>query len=364
MARVTRGAICVSLLVVVSHSAFNTGVCAQGGYAQQPPVYQQGAPVQGYPAQPMYQGQVQTGVYGQPPQPFGGQPGYGQAPYRQAPYGQPGYGQPPGYPPAQPGFIQQGGYPPAGAYGAPQQYLPPQGGYLQGNVAVIAAGTHFQAQLKNSIDSGSSQDGEEIQAGLSSPLYANGVPVVPAGSRLVGQITNVVSAKRFQAGANGRVDIRFTAIETPDGRRFPLSASVDSSELRLTGGTTAGRIGKGLATTAVGAGAGALFGTALGPMVGATSPGSVWRSVGMGAAFGTALGAGAGAIGGVVRKGSEVKIPAGTDLPVQLDESLQVAGGPPPVQQPYGGYPGGYQGGYPAGNPAPVQQSVGGYSPE
>jgi len=240
---------------------------------------------------------------------------------------QDGYGQqPPVYQPAQPGFVQPAGY------GA--QHLPPVGGYLQGNVAVIAAGTRFQAQLKNSIDSGCSQVGEEIQATLNSPLYANGAPVVPAGSRLVGQITNVVAAKRFQAGANGRVDIRFTAIETPDGRRFPLSASVDTSELKLSGGTSAGRVGRGLATAAVGAGSGALVGTSLGPIVGATADGRVGRSTGMGAAAGTAIGTGAGAAGGVVRKGSEVKIPAGTALPILLDESLQVSGGPPPLQKP------------------------------
>src|SRR5262249_35558519 len=97
-----------------------------------------------------------------------------------------------------------------------------------------------------------------------------------------------------------------------------------------------------------------------GPTVGATADGRVGRSTGMGATFGTAIGAGAGAVGGVVRKGSEVKIPAGTALPILLDESLQVAGGPPPVQQPYGGsFPGGYQGG-----PAPVKQPVGGSTPE
>lgn len=287
------------------------------------------------------------------------QPGY----TGQSTFTQPGSFAPPAGYVLPPNFVQPGGY---SAAPAPNQYgqagtYPPTGGYLQGGVAVVAAGTRFQAQLKNSIDSASSQLGEEVQATLTSPLYANGTEVIPAGSHLIGQITNVISAKRFQFGANGRVDIRFTQVETPDGRRFPLSASVVSNELRLTGGTTAGRFGKGLATVGVGAAAGALFGTALGPIVGATSHGSAGRGTGMGAIFGTAIGATAGGVGAVARKGSEVKIIAGTMLPVQLDESLQVTvNAAQPMQNPYAPYQGG---GYTNPYYPPVQQPAGGFYP-
>lgn len=355
MGRATAAAIAVTLALTGATSGAARGqgayqeqpqgayqVAPQGGYQGQPQGYPGSTPPGAYQAPSMYQGQVQTGIYGQPPA-YGGQPG--------------GYPPAAGYPPVyQQGAAQGQYYPPQGG-APPSQYYPPPGGYLQGGAAIIAAGTHFQAALKNSIDSGSSQVGEEIQATLNSPLYSNGAPVVPAGSRLIGQITNVVSARRFQFGANGRVDIRFTSIETPDGRRFPLSASVDTSQLRLSGGSTGGRVGKGLMTVGAGAAAGALFGTALGPIVGATSDGRAGKATGMGAVFGTAIGAGAGAVGAAARKGSEVKIPAGTALPIQLDESLQVTtGGPPPVQQPYGGYPGGYA--------PPVTQPAGGYYPQ
>lgn len=216
-------------------------------------------------------------------------------------------------------------------YGA-QYATPPALPSLQGGLAIVAAGTHFRAELKNTLNSGSTQRGEQVQATLGEPLYSNGAEVIPAGSRIIGSVTNVISAKRFKAGANGKIDIRFTAIETPDGRRFPLSASVDGKQVHLTGGTTGGRVGKGLMTTAVGAGGGAALGTALGAIVGATGGGSVGKSTAMGAVFGTAIGGGAGAVGAVVRKGSEVKLPAGLSIPIQLDQSLQVT---PPAQQPY-----------------------------
>lgn len=216
----------------------------------------------------------------------------------------------------------QGGYPPRGM--RPNGYGNP---ILQGRVAVIEAGRQFEGKLRNTIDSGSTQPGEVVEATLSEPIYSGNVEVIPAGSRVLGQVTNVVSARRFRFGANGKVDIKFTEIQTPDGRRFPLSASVDSNRISLSGGTTAGRVGKGLATAGVGAASGALLGTALGAIVGGTAGGPVGRSTAMGAVFGTALGGGIGVVGAGVRKGSEVKITAGSELPIQLDGDLQISSG-------------------------------------
>lgn len=326
--------------------AVTTAQAVTGGGSPPPNL----ASTQSGAAPPAFQGRVSEQGYNQPPY-AGGQPGYppAQMPYQAG--AQQAY-----LPPMPPQYPQQGGYPPP---------------YLSGRVAVVAAGTKLQASLKNTLNSGSTQPGEAVEATLGSPIYSGGVEVVPAGSKLTGQVTNVVSAKRFKFGANGKIDIRFTQIETPDGRRVPLSASIDDTELRLTGGTTAGRVGKGLVTTGVGAAGGAALGTALGAIVGATGRGQVGRSTGMGAVFGTALGGGVGAVGAVVRKGSEITIPAGSNLPIQLDESMQVAASAPPPPQygnPYGGGYGGYpppQQGYPPppqnGYPPPPQ---GGYYPQ
>lgn len=331
----------------------------QNGFAPNTPPAQNGYGQQNNPA---FQGRVSEQGYAAPPAmpPNYGQPGYPQMQSQMPPSNQysGGASSAPGYPPP----MQQ-------QYAQPGQYQQPaQNPYLAGRISVVSAGTKFQANLKNTLDSGSTQPGEPVEATLGSPIFANGVEVVPAGSKLIGQVTNVVSAKRFKFGANGKIDIRFTQVETPDGRKVPLAASVDDNQLRLTGGTTAGRVGKGLVTTGVGAAGGAALGTALGAIVGATGRGQVGRSTGMGAAFGTALGGGVGAVGAVVRKGSEVTITAGTILPVQLDESLQIAGAAPPPQ--YGGqYNGGGYGGYPPPPPngyAPPPQNAypaqGGYS--
>lgn len=286
--------------------------------------------------------------------PNGPQPGYPGGQYRpgnyqqsqQQPYGQsllPGQvtkSQPdysPNYSSAQP--------PPYSGYGAA---APP----LQGGVAEVAAGTKFRAQLKTSIDSGTARSGEQVEATIGDPIYVNGNPVVPAGSRLVGTITDAVSAKRFRAGANGKIEFRFTSIETPDGRRFPLSASVDG--IRLSGGSAAGRVGKGVAATAIGAGSGALLGTAIGAIVGGAGGGrNVGQAIGVGALVGTAIGGGVGVVGGVVRKGSEIKLNAGMSLPLKLDQTLQVTNAP--AQQGYPAQQYGYGAGAPQYNYQPPQ---------
>lgn len=335
---------------------------------------------QGMPVQPVYNGAPPYGAggYGYPPQQFQArvtqqvaatappvyppaqpqylpppqyQPQYPPpAPYQAGAYAQPG----PGYPPLQGGYAQQAPYPPPGAA-------------LQGRVTTVASGTQFQATLKNGLDSETTVVGEPVEATLSAPILQGGVAVVPAGSKVLGSVTNVVSARRFKFGANGKIDIKFTSVETPDGRKIPLSASIDENSLSLSGGTTGGRIGKSLLTTGVGAGGGAALGTALGAIVGATGGGQVGRSTGMGAAFGTALGGGVGLVGAGVRKGSELKIKAGSSLPVKLTDNMQVTAAVPvyaPPQQ-YPGYPQGYappQQTFP-GPQYPLQQPQAGYYP-
>ncbi|RTL46157.1 MAG: hypothetical protein EKK48_02130 [Candidatus Melainabacteria bacterium] len=335
------------------------GMPPQVGYSGTPPY---GANGYGYPPQ-QFQARVSQQVAASPPPiyPPQAQPQYLPPPQYQpqyppaAPYQTGAYAQPvPGYPPLQGGYAQPAPYPPPGAP-------------LQGRVTTVASGTQFQATLKNGLDSETTVVGEPVEATLAAPILQGGVEVVPAGSKVLGSVTNVVSAKRFKFGANGKIDIKFTSVETPDGRKIPLSASIDENSLSLSGGTTGGRVGKSLLTTGVGAGGGAALGTALGAIVGATGGGQVGRSTGMGAAFGTALGGGVGLVGAGVRKGSEIKIKAGSSLPVKLTDNMQVTAAMPVYAPPpqYGGYPQGYappQQAYP-GPQYPLQQPPAGYYP-
>ena len=175
----------------------------------------QGYPPNGYQPAP-YQGRVlQQGQ--------GGYPQYQPAPYQQPAYLPQNYAAPPGagYMTPQPGYPQPG-YPLSGNYPPPAPYAmaPPAG-----MVIVIAVGTHFQAALKTSIDSGTTQPGAVVEAVLNAPLVNSGREVVPAASKITGTASKVVSAKSLKLAENGKIELKFTVLETPDGRKFNLNAA-------------------------------------------------------------------------------------------------------------------------------------------
>ncbi len=200
---------------------------------------------------------------------------------------------------------------------------------LQGQVSFVPAGTPVPVIINEALGSEFSSVGQTFNATLTAPLYAGSQLVAGPGSTVQGQIVAVESAAR--ASKPGSIDIRLSSVITPDGRRYPLSAKVDTNTFSLSadGGTLSGVV-KG---TAVGAGAGALSG-----LVGAAISGG---SKGKAAAIGTGIGGGIGLLGGALRKGQDFVLKAGSQVPFILDQPLQINAAPnSQVQQylPQGGY--------------------------
>ncbi|MBI4532511.1 MAG: S-layer homology domain-containing protein [Candidatus Melainabacteria bacterium] len=224
--------------------------------------------------------------------------------------------------------------------GQVERQLAAPGAYLQGNVTVLDAGTHFRAVLNNTLNSSYNQVGEEFLATIIEPVTLGGVEVIPVGSKLVGQITHVVSAKNFHFSTNGSIDVKFIAVQTPDGRKFPLVARVDVKQMRAAGGVNSGPVGTTVKKTSQGAVKGAKWGGIAGGIYGATtgSARKTLQSAGVGAIAGSIVGAGAGLVGAGVQKGQDVNVPAGTSIPVQLDEPLQLTGASAPTQSTGGGF--------------------------
>lgn len=215
--------------------------------------------------------------------------GFDQPPQRQAPSGfaDPGYGQ------------------------APNQRQP-----LRGRVVVAPAGASFEARISTVLGSGLNSVGDVVAATVSTPLIVGNEVVIPAGSRVIGQVTEVTSARRFMAGQGGKINIRFTSIETPNGQRYPLSAAVDETRFSLSGTASKGtRTAQAAKKAAVGAGVGALSG-----LVGAAISGG---KKGKAAAIGSGIGAGIGLGKAVYDRGEEVVIQSGTILPIRLQQALQ-----------------------------------------
>lgn len=190
---------------------------------------------------------------------------------------------------------------------------------LTGRISIIPASTAFTGTLTTPISSEMNRVGDTVSLNVDQPLVStDNVVIVPWGSRIVGRVTEVEPAG--MTGKVGRMAIGFTEIQTPDGRRIPIEASIATEKKVLEGGTTKGRVMKALGTAAVGAGLGAALGTAMGPLSGG--------KVGKGAIYGTALGAGVGALGAAVQKGKEVVVTTGDKLEIRLDKPIQIETGP------------------------------------
>ena len=189
---------------------------------------------------------------------------------------------------------------------------------LKGRVVVAPAGSKFEATLATTLSSGINRVGDIVSATVSAPLVVGADVLIPAGSQAIGQVVNAVPARRFRAGSGGVLEIRFTAIQTPDGQRYPLSASVDTTQFKLQAETGGSRLAKGAGKAAVGAGLGAALGTAIGAIAGGMPGRGAWS--------GAAIGGGTGALTALASKGAELVLNGGTRIPILLDQSLQVLG--------------------------------------
>ena len=187
---------------------------------------------------------------------------------------------------------------------------------LRGKVVVAPAGSRFDATLVTTLSSGINRVGDIVTATVSSPLVTGSDIVIASGSQLIGQVVNAIPAKRFRAGSGGLLEIRFTSIQTPDGQRYPLSASVDTTQFKLQAETGGSRLAMGVGKAAVGAGLGAALGTAIGAIAGGMPGRGAWS--------GAAIGGGLGALNAVASKGAELVLESGVQIPVLLDQSLQV----------------------------------------
>ncbi|MDX2084060.1 MAG: hypothetical protein SFZ03_01560 [Candidatus Melainabacteria bacterium] len=225
----------------------------------------------------------------------------------------------------------------SGGYAPPPQQLSQNLPPLQGRVSTVPAGTPMMVTVQQQISSEYARPGDRITATLGNPLASGAGVVVPAGSMVEGQVVSAVKAGR--GGRNGQLEVRFTTAMLPTGQRVPLSAKIQTEDGTglIKGGTKLGRLGTSALYTGGGAAAGAVLGTALGPLSGGR--------VGRGAIYGTAVGAGLGALGALANKGEEAILPAGQPINLVLEQPLTLSGdagamnsGYTMPQQPTSGY--------------------------
>lgn len=164
----------------------------------------------------------------------------------------------------------------------------------------LPAGTALRLQLRSAVASDSSRVEDAVRAELHQAVSVDGATVLPAGTQVVGTVTDVERSGRVKGRA--RVAYRFNSL-TVGGERYDIATAPLSHRAEATKGEDATKI-------AIGAGAGAAIGALLGG--------------GDGAAKGAVVG-GAGGTGVVLAtRGEEVRLGSGATVTTRLTAPLTV----------------------------------------
>jgi hypothetical protein len=164
----------------------------------------------------------------------------------------------------------------------------------------VPSGTTLRLELKSSVASDTSKVEDTVRAVLRQAVTVEGKTVIPAGTEVVGTVTDVERSGRVKGLAH--VAYRFTSIRH-DRERYDIRTSTISHEAKPTKKKDATKI-------AIGAGAGAALGSILGG--------------GSGAAKGAAIGGGAGTGAVLATRGDEVRLGPGADVSTRLTSPLTV----------------------------------------
>ncbi len=210
--------------------------------------------------------------------------------------------------------ADQNGAQPPSTY--PQQVAPAPMGADQ-----VPANTEMHATLDTPLSSKTSKPGDRFTATIQDPVRgSNGSVIVPAGSRVEGEVSEAEEGKTLAAlRGKGKLSLRFRDIALPSGQTVPLTAtlvSVNSTNGKNTkkadeeGQIQSGTQGKDVAKD-VGIGAG--IGTVAGLVFG-------------GPLKGLAIGALAGGGYVLATKGKEVELPAQTGMVIRLDQPISGTG--------------------------------------
>jgi hypothetical protein len=164
----------------------------------------------------------------------------------------------------------------------------------------IPAGTTLRLKLRSAIASDTSRVEDTVRAELRQAVAVDGQPILPAGTEVVGTVTDVKRSGRVKGRA--LVAYRFESLRA-EGERYDIKTAQLSQQAAASKGDDAKKIG-------IGAGAGAALGAIFGG--------------GSGAAKGAAIG-GAGGTGVVLAtRGKEVHVAPGAEVTTRLTAPLTV----------------------------------------
>ena len=165
----------------------------------------------------------------------------------------------------------------------------------------VPANTALALELLTPLSSETTTLETPVKARLKQAINVDGYTILPVGTQLAGNVTEVESAGRVKG--RSRLAFAFTDVTVPGGAREKLKTSPVVVEGESTKGQDAAKIG-------VGAGVGAVIGGILGG--------------GSGAAKGAAIGGGAGTGVVLATKGKEVTLAEGADVATTLADPFEL----------------------------------------
>ena len=169
--------------------------------------------------------------------------------------------------------------------------------------ATVSTGTVVAAEFLETLSSESSRVGDTFRARLTDDVRQGGRVVIPAGSEVVGEVTEAVPLRKV--GGRAKLAVRFTDLVLPHGVSVPIDASFvgeGKSETRRDAATIGGA-----------AAGGAVLGRVINKKD--RSRGAVIGAI-LGAAIGTAIAS--------RTDGEEVKIYEGSILDLRFDAPVEI----------------------------------------
>ncbi len=164
----------------------------------------------------------------------------------------------------------------------------------------LPEGTRLGVRLNDSVSSDTSKVEDPVEATVIQPVILHESEVVPAGSRVKGEVASVEPSARVKGRAS--LALRFHTLIVEGGESYPIAARV-TQMAPATKGQDAKKVG-------VPAAGGAIIGGLIGGK--------------KGAAVGAAVGAGAGTATVLATPGREVVLPKESVLSLRLERAIDV----------------------------------------